>query len=347
MLIRYLLLLLLALTGPAHAEEPLEPERAFRFSARVVDAATLEARWEIADDYYMYRDKFKFSAEGGTLGEPRLPPGKMKEDDLFGKVETYRKEVKILIPVTASGEVLLKAVSQGCWDGGVCYPPINHEARLVMSGAGPAQGVAPASQATTAVPPGLTSSAPASAGPGAAAEDEVSRIASVFQSGSLWLILTTFFVLGLLLSLTPCVFPMVPILSGIIVNHGHAVTHVRAFILSLAYVLGMAVTYAIIGVAAGLSGTLLSAALQNVWVLGAFALVFVVLSFSMFGFYELQLPAALQSRLSDTANKQGGSLPAIALMGALSALIVGPCVAAPLASALLYIAILFTAAGPA
>ncbi len=131
---------------------------------------------------------------------------------------------------------------------------------------------------------------------------------------------------------------MIPILSGIIVNHGHAVTHLRAFVLSLAYVLGMAITYAAVGVAAGFSGTLLSAALQNAWVLGSFALVFVVLSFSMFGFYELQLPAALQSKLSDTANQQGGSLAAIALMGALSALIVGPCVAAPLAGALLYIA---------
>jgi thiol:disulfide interchange protein DsbD len=131
---------------------------------------------------------------------------------------------------------------------------------------------------------------------------------------------------------------MIPILSGIIVNHGHAVSHIRAFVLSLAYVLGMAITYALVGIAAGLSGTLLSAALQNAWVLGAFALVFVVLSLSMFGFYELQLPASLQSKVSDTANKQGGSLPAIALMGSLSALIVGPCVAAPLAGALLYIA---------
>jgi thiol:disulfide interchange protein DsbD len=131
---------------------------------------------------------------------------------------------------------------------------------------------------------------------------------------------------------------MIPILSGIIVGHGHAVTHLRAFVLSLAYVLGMALTYAAVGVAAGLSGTLLSSALQNAWVLGSFALIFVALSLSMFGFYELQMPAALQSRLSETANRQGGSLSAIAMMGALSALIVGPCVAAPLAGALLYIA---------
>ena len=321
MLIRFLFLLLFALAGPARAEEPLAPEEAYRFSARVIDAKTIEARWQIADQYYMYRDKFKFTLEGGTLGTPQLPPGKMKEDDAFGKVEVYRKEVKILLPVEATGAVTVKAVSQGCWDGGICYPPIKQEARLTMAGASsPSAAVAPA-----------PTSAPAPA-------DESSRIAGLFKGDNLALVLASFFGFGLLLSLTPCVFPMIPILSGIIVNHGHAVSHLRAFVLSLAYVLGMAVTYAAVGVAAGLSGTLLSAALQNAWVLGGFALVFVVLSLSMFGFYELQMPTALQSRVSDTANHQGGSLPAIGLMGALSALIVGPCVAAPLAGALLYIA---------
>jgi thiol:disulfide interchange protein DsbD len=220
-------------------------------------------------------------------------------------------------------------VSQGCWDGGICYPPINQEARIEMPAAGAAAGGA---QITVAPAPSLASSGTATAA------DETSRIAGLFKGDNLALVLASFFGFGLLLSLTPCVFPMIPILSGIIVNHGHAVSHVRAFVLSLAYVLGMAITYALVGVAAGLSGTLLSAALQNAWVLGGFALVFVVLSLSMFGFYELQLPASLQSKVSDTANKQGGSLPAIALMGALSALIVGPCVAAPLAGALLYIA---------
>ncbi|MCM2309385.1 MAG: protein-disulfide reductase DsbD [Sulfuritalea sp.] len=321
MLMRLLFLLLLAFTGPAHAEEPLPPEQAFRFSARAIDAKTIEARWQITDQYYMYRDKFKFALDGGTLGAPSLPPGKVKDDEIFGKVEIYRKEVKILLPVESSGTVTLKAISQGCWDGGICYPPITQEAKLDLAAAGSA--VAPA---------------PTSAAADAAAGDESSRIAGLFKGDNLALILLSFFGFGLLLSLTPCVFPMIPILSGIIVNHGHAVTHLRAFVLSLAYVLGMAVTYAAIGVAAGLSGTLLSAALQNAWVLGGFALVFVVLSLSMFGFYELQLPAALQSRVSNTANRQGGSLPAIALMGALSALIVGPCVAAPLAGALLYIA---------
>jgi thiol:disulfide interchange protein DsbD len=324
MLIRVLFLLLLAITGLAHAEEPLDPLVAFRFSARVIDAKTIEARWQITDQYYMYRDKFKFALEGGTLGTPKLPPGKMKEDENFGNVEVYRKEVKILLPVEATGPVTLKAISQGCWDGGICYPPINQDARLTMAGA--------------ASPSAAVSPAPTSSASAPAAADESSRIAGLFKGDNLALVLLSFFGFGLLLSLTPCVFPMIPILSGIIVNHGHAVSHLRAFILSLAYVLGMAVTYAAVGVAAGLSGTLLSAALQNAWVLGGFALVFVVLSFSMFGFYELQMPAALQSRVSDTANRQGGSLSAIALMGALSALIVGPCVAAPLAGALLYIA---------
>ena len=322
MLIRFMLLLL-ALTGAVRAEEPLPPEQAYRFSAQRVDAKTLEARWQIADNYYMYRDKFKFVLDGGTLGTPRLPPGKIKDDEIFGKVETYRKEVKILIPVEAAGPVTLKATSQGCWDGGICYPPITQEARIEMAAAG-----------ATPVTSSVSGSSPVSAGPA----DESSRIARLFKGENLAWVLLSFFGFGLLLSLTPCVFPMIPILSGIIVNHGHAVSHLRAFVLSLAYVLGMAATYAMVGVAAGLSGTLLSAALQNAWVLGGFALVFVVLSFSMFGFYELQMPSALQSRVSDTANRQGGSLPAIALMGAFSALIVGPCVAAPLAGALLYIA---------
>jgi thiol:disulfide interchange protein DsbD len=326
MLIRFLFLLLLALTGLVRAEEPLPPEQAYRFSVQAIDAKTLEARWQITDGYYMYRDKFKFVLEGGKLGLPKLPPGKVKDDEIFGKVEIYRKEVKILLPFEAAGPVMLKATSQGCWDGGICYPPITQEARIEFAAAGAtsAPGTAPIA----------ASSPPDSAGPA----DESSRIARLFKGGNLAWVLLSFFGFGLLLSLTPCVFPMIPILSGIIVNHGHAVSHLRAFVLSLVYVLGMAVTYAAVGVAAGLSGTLLSAALQNAWVLGGFALVFVVLSFSMFGFYELQMPSALQSRMSDTANRQGGSLPAIALMGALSALIVGPCVAAPLAGALLYIA---------
>ncbi|WP_126443702.1 protein-disulfide reductase DsbD [Sulfuricystis multivorans] len=327
MLIRLLALLWLIMTGLAHAAEPLDPEAAYRFSARALDEKTIEARWDIAPDYYLYRHKIAFHADGATLGEPALPKGKEKEDDFFGKVETYRGTLTILIPVVeGSGTITLHADSQGCWDEGICYPPMTQEAKITLAAM---SGVAPAVAAAGAVSTAPTFDASA---------DESGRIAGLLKNAGFWVAIISFFGFGLLLALTPCVFPMIPILSGIIVNHGHAVTHARAFVLSAAYVLGMAVTYAAVGVAAGFSGTLLSNALQNAWVLSAFALVFVALALSMFGFYELQLPAALQSKLSDEANRQGGSLPAIALMGALSALVVGPCVAAPLAGALLYIA---------
>ena len=145
MMIRLLFLLLFVLAGPARAEEPLPPEQAFRFSARVVDAKTIEARWQITDQYYMYRDKFKFALDGGTLGAPKLPPGKMKEDENFGNVEVYRKEVKILIPVEAGGATsfTLKATSQGCWDEGICYPPTPQQATVSLAAA-PQMSVAPA-----------------------------------------------------------------------------------------------------------------------------------------------------------------------------------------------------------
>jgi thiol:disulfide interchange protein DsbD len=341
MLIRFLALLFFWAAIPLHAlaaEEPLEPEQAFRFSARAVDAKTVEARWQITNAYYMYREKFRFAVEPATvkLGTPVFPKGEVHDDENFGKVETYRKEVKILLPVEGAnpGDTLtLKVSSQGCWDKGVCYPPTPQQAKVTLASAS-----SPVSSAASAAASPEGTSSGASPPPSSSAGDETSQIASILKGASFWVALATFFGFGLLLSFTPCVLPMVPILSGIIVNHGHAVTHARAFTLSLAYVLGMAVTYAAAGVGAGLSGTLLSAALQNAWVLGGFALVFVALALSMFGFYELQLPSAIQSRLSETANKRGGSLGAIALMGALSALIVGPCVAAPLAGALLYIA---------
>ncbi len=327
MLIRLLAFCWLILAGLVQAAEPLDPEQAYKFSARALDEKTIEARWDIQPDYYLYRHKIAFHADGAKLGDPALPKGKEKDDEFFGKIEAYRGQLVIRIPVLeASTSFVLKADSQGCWDEGICYPPMTQTAKITLAAMSSPEPV------SSAVLPAPTSEIATSAG------DESGRIAQLLKGSGFWVAVASFFGFGLLLSLTPCVFPMIPILSGIIVNHGHAVTHARAFILSLSYVLGMAVTYAAIGVAAGFSGTLLSAALQNVWVLGAFALVFVVLSFSMFGFYELQLPTALQSKLSDTANHQGGSLPAIALMGALSALIVGPCVAAPLAGALLYIA---------
>lgn len=310
-------LILLGLALPVVAQEFLDPLVAFKPEARALDDKTVEVRYSIAKGYYLYRDKFRFAAEGATLGTPVFPAGKQKHDDNFGDVEVYYKSVAIRLPLSAnqSGPITLKVTAQGCADAGVCYPPQEQKLSVTL----PAPGSAPA-----AVPD--------------AAGDESGHIAGLLQNAGFWLAVSTFFGFGLLLALTPCVFPMIPILSGIIVGQGHHVSRSKSFLLSLAYVLGMAVTYAALGVAAGLTGTLLSAALQNPWVLGAFAAVFVVLSFSMFGFYELQLPSFLQSKLSEEASHlHGGHLAAVFAMGALSAVIVGPCVAAPLAGALLYI----------
>ncbi|MCM8613814.1 protein-disulfide reductase DsbD [Accumulibacter sp.] len=327
-MLRCLLSLLLLLATLAQAEEFLDPAVAFKPSVRDLDGQTLEVRFSIARGYYLYRDKFRFAAEPATirLGTPLLPPGKEKQDDTFGRVEVYYDQVLIRLPVERGSPgplpLTLRVASQGCADAGICYPPQQHTLAVELPDPAAAGAVGAA----------------AAAGPSG---DESGHIAQLFRHAGFWLLIGSFFGFGLLLSLTPCVFPMIPILSGIIVGagrDGHGVSHARGFLLSLAYVLGMAVTYAAAGVAAGLTGTLLAATLQNPWVLGAFAAVFVLLSLSMFGFYELQLPSILQSRVSEEASHiRGGSLPGVAAMGALSALIVGPCVAAPLAGALLYI----------
>lgn len=323
--LRHALCLLLLWVGGAAAGDLLPPSEAFKPTAKALDGQTIEIRFSIAKDYYLYRDKFRFSAEPVSvqLGSPALPRGKEKLDDTFGKVEVYYRDVAIRLPVerNSSGTLplVLSVTSQGCADIGVCYPPQKQTLSLEL----------PDPASTPAAPPE------------AASADESGRIAGLFAHTEPWLLASIFFGFGLLLSFTPCMFPMFPILSGIIVGsgrEGRGVSHARGFALSLAYVLGMAITYAAAGIAAGLSGTLLSSSLQNVWALGVFALVFVALALSMFGFYELQLPTFLQSKVSEEAGRlRGGRLAGVLVMGALSALIVGPCVAAPLAGALLYI----------
>jgi thiol:disulfide interchange protein DsbD len=306
----------------------LEPEKAFRFSAQVLDASTLEVRFAIADGYYMYRERMSFAAEGNPairLGQAELPAGKRHKDDFFGEVETYRKEVRIRIPTQGLGAFDLKVVSQGCADAGVCYVPMDSKARLVLaagSGAGAPGGTAPVS---------------ADAGERFSLFASDVDIARLFE-GNFLLVLASFFAFGLLLTFTPCVLPMIPILSGIIAGEGRDLNKARALTLSLSYVLGMATAYAAAGVAAAYSGSLLAAALQNAWVLGSFAVVFVVLALSMFGFYELQLPGFLRQRLNSAQQRlPGGRVASVAAMGVFSAVIVSPCVAAPLAGALLYI----------
>ena len=316
------------------ADDLLEPEKAFRISAVAIDANTVEVSFAIANGYYMYRERFKFGAEDGArLGEPVLPKGERKKDEFFGEVETYRKRVAIRIPVLgdAPKALRLNVTSQGCADVGVCYVPMDSKLTVQMAALGGASGAGPA--------PSL-SEGPRILSPVQRFSTEASDydVAAMFESGSFWVVLATFFGFGLLLSFTPCVLPMIPILSGIVVGEGRDLGKRRALILSSAYVLGMAVAYAAAGMAAAYSGTLLAAALQNPWVLGAFALVFVWLALSMFGFHELQLPSFLHQRLSATHHRlRGGRIASVAAMGVLSAVIVSPCVAAPLAGALLYI----------
>ncbi|SHH60717.1 protein-disulfide reductase DsbD [Massilia sp. CF038] len=349
-------LLLLAFTvlsaGLSRAEDAyLEPEAAFRFSARMLDPETVAVSYAIADGYYMYRERFKFRAEGATLGEPVFPHGKVKFDETFQKdVETYRGTVTITLPVKAAGMFSLVATSQGCADAGLCYAPQDASARLVgalsggqSSAADPLQvrfGQEPAplvdrpgtSPAAAAVPP---QGAPASAAPDTS---EQGHLASLLGGGKLLIIIPAFILLGLGLSFTPCVLPMVPILASIIVGSGSTVTRARGFTLALAYSLGMALVYTALGVAAGLIGEGLSASLQNPWVLGAIGLMMALMSLSMFGVYELQLPSALQTRLVGASGRMSaGKFAGVFAMGALSALIVGPCVAAPLVGALVYI----------
>ena len=311
------LALLFLSASPARAEEAfLPPEQAFKFSARM-EGNEIEVRYDIAPGYYMYRERFAFEARGATTGAPKMPLGTIVYDETFEKdVESYRGKLMIRVPVTGSGAFTLLATSQGCSDKGLCYSPMTSTAALDTGGA----ARTPAGQAAS--------------GAGAPA----GRIEQALSSRDLALILPMFLLLGLGLAFTPCVLPMLPILSSIIVGTGVQGSRMRGFALSASYSLGMALVYTVMGVAAGLAGQGLAAALQTPWVLGAFALLMALLSLSMFGVYELQMPAAIQTRLIGKSNdRSAGTHAGVFVMGALSALIVGPCVAAPLAGALVYI----------
>jgi len=350
---------LLAGTAAA-ADEFLDPQQAFRASARRIDAHTAEVRFDIAPGYHLYRDRVVVGAPtaGARLGEPVLPQGPKEFDETVGQeVEIWRGTVAVTVPVASAGADFGVPLSyQGCADKGLCYPPQTAALALTVRD-GAVQNVAwlpdglpavaPAAAAPTAAPvapstgalPPSTSSAPAresvSASSGTAWSGHVD---TALRSGHLLSIAGVFLVAGLLLSFTPCVLPMVPILSSIIVGRGAPVSRLRGFGLAAAYSLGMALVYTALGVTAGLLGEGLAAALQNPGVLGAFALLLVILSLSMFGLFELQMPSAVQSRLSaSSAQLGGGRYLGVFVMGGLSALIVGPCVAAPLAGALVFI----------
>jgi thioredoxin:protein disulfide reductase len=316
----------------AHAADLLDPEAAFQFSVAIADnPRTIVARFHVAEGYYLYRDGFAFTASDGVqLGRPQYPSSSTKFDETYAKeVPIYRGDGVIRVPIqSGKGAFVLTARLQGCADQGVCYPPEQRSTKLEL-GEGSGAVSPPAADASPATPP--TSSG---------------RIDATLRSRSLLAVLPIFFVLGLLLSVTPCVLPMLPILSSVIVGQSavpregvhRAPRKLRGFALALAYSLGVAIVYTSIGIAAGLAGEGFAGALQQPWVLFLFAALLVGLALSMFGLYQLQLPAALQTRLAEASGRIGsGRFAGVFAIGAISALIVGPCVAAPLAGVLLYI----------
>ncbi|AUI69950.1 protein-disulfide reductase DsbD [Beggiatoa leptomitoformis] len=318
-------------TQPALNEEEdfLDPEKAFFLTVTTINHQTVRATWLVAEGYYLYAQKMHFVADNASIGNIALPPSKTKDDPLFGKVQVY-EQTEVIITLTLenirSHTLNLQVDYQGCATAGLCYPPMSKTLSLVLPApTTPAETITPVST-PTAVTPAL---------PNLSEQDQ---IAQALMQDNIFYTLLLFFGFGLLLSFTPCVFPMIPILSSIIVGQGKQLSTRSAFLLSLIYVLAMALTYTVAGVFAGMVGENLQAAFQEPIVLIVFALIFVALAFSMFGFYDLQMPNALQSKLTELSNhQQGGTWIGVAMMGFFSALIVGPCVAAPLAGILIYI----------
>lgn len=332
----------------AQQDDPLPPEQAFALTSPLYDGKQLLLRWELPEaKFYLYKEKFKVRVLTPDLkvGELQLPAGEPKQDEFFGNVHVLHHSADLKLPIDLSGKtsgnLQVEVGWQGC-DGelGVCYPPElkYYSASIPSDPTKLAQGfiLEPSEPPATGTVANPSQAAPTNLPP-AVIKAEQDQIADTLAYGNWVFTLASFFGFGLLLSFTPCIFPMIPILSGIIAGQKNLSTR-DAFLLSLVYVLAMAATYTLVGVLAGLFGSNLQILFQNPWILGIFSAVFVLLAFSMFGFYELQMPAAFQQHLTNLSNKQaGGNLIGVMIMGMLSALIVGPCVAAPLAGALIYI----------
>lgn len=351
-----LLALLVSLAEPATSglfdrldnspqERILDADQAFQVTVSVSDPEIVDARWTIAPGYYLYRDKFRLGlvdAQGVGIASTDIPPGEPKDDPYFGRQEIFHDEATIRVRLRRNSPgaqtVRVKTSYQGCAEIGVCYPPISRITAVDL----PPLSTAPLATTVTgdtstigSSPPPSTSAIPTASGN----EPEQDRLARLLGEQRFWAI-PAFFGFGLLLAFTPCVFPMIPILSSLIVGQGTSLTRRRAILLSLTYVLAMATTYTVAGLLAALVGQNIQAWFQNPWVLGAFSALFVLLALSMFGLYDLQLPTSLQNRLVDWSNRQrGGHHAGAAVMGLLSALIVSPCVAPPLIGALTFIAV--------
>ena len=310
------------LGGSSREQDFLPPDEAFQLTATAEGGESVALDWAIADGYYLYRHRVAVKTEtpGFVVEEVRLPGGKKKTDEFFGQVEVYYQQLDAEVALKRAGGsdvVELKVTYQGCADAGLCYPPTTKVVSVQLP------------------PPGTPAPGTAAPGGGGGTVAEQDRLAALISSGNLAAVLASFFGFGLLLAFTPCVLPMIPILSGIIAGQGKQATPGRSFVLSLTYVLGMSLTYTIAGAAFAAAGQQAQAFFQQTWILVLFALLFVALALSMFGMYDLRLPAGLQSRLHAASGRQrAGTLAGTFLMGALSALVVTACVAPPLVAAL-------------
>ncbi len=322
------------------------PDKAFIVEAIAMDDDTVSLRFRMAPNIYLYRDKIDIRSGDPTISISAVqrPPGKPQADDHFGEVSVYYDQVEIPVKLirntTAATTLPLHVAFQGCVKDGICYPPMERTLSVPLPAGTGEQKTAADASAQKQGSTGQDISRPPDSAVSVNTTGELSEqdnIIKNLKSRSAIYTILSFFGFGLLLALTPCVFPMIPILSGLIAGQGKITTS-RAFVLSLAYVVAMALTYTAAGVVAGLLGANIQAAFQKPWIIILFSGIFVALAFSMFGYYELQLPASWQNKLSTLSNKQkGGSLAGVIVMGFLSALIVGPCVAPPLAAAVLFI----------
>lgn len=346
----------------AYAQSVRSVDDAMQLTATRDDQNDLQLQWNIAPKIYMYRDKIQVEKPDGTVLPADVPEGVNKEDMNFGHTEVLYNRAFAKIAADAlpeDGHVLIRW--QGCEEDSICYPPVTKSldlqtmalSKVALGLGGMAQSELPvadlsldsadnaqATAADSAVTAQTPASPPAQAETGFAASltDVSAESVTAWLASSFVLMLVAFFGFGLLLALTPCVFPMIPILSGMLAKSGEKLTAGRGFILSTAYVVAMAAAYALLGFAASWSGYNLQAALQTPYALGFMALVFVALAFSMFGYYELQLPQSWTNYFSRHTAGKGGAVTGALVLGFGSALIVGPCVTPPLAAALLYVA---------
>lgn len=316
--------------------ELMPVDQAFAFDSKQ-EGNQVKLNWVIADGYYMYRDKLKFSVNGAELGTVALPKGKPHEDEYFGKQEVYYTYVDIPVGLKQADEnATLTVTFMGCAEGKLCYPPTKHE--VVLKAIAANDGLIAGAESTTTTE--QTSTEPSTADKANTQPiTQQDTLSQMLSNDSLIWTLVIFFGLGVGLALTPCVFPMYPILSGIIVGQGQKLSTAKAFTLSMAYVQGMAITYSILGLVVASAGLKYQAALQHPAVLVVLAILFFVLSLSMFGLYDLKLPSSWQEKMNSVSNNQkGGNLVGVFLMGVISGLVASPCTTAPLSGALVYVA---------